>query len=68
MGEVEALANDSYSSEQIQKGGSGAPYQGHPELTQMRNKTSAELLALFKHFYIFVFQEHPLTDAGQIDH
>lgn len=68
MGEVEALVNDSYSSEQIQKGGSGAPYQGHPELTQMRNKTSAELLALFKHFYIFVFQEHPLTDAGQIDH
>lgn len=68
MGEVKALANGSYLSEQIQKGGSGAPYQGHPELTQTKNKTSAELLALFKRFYIFVFQEHPLTDAAQTDH
>lgn len=68
MYEAEALANGSYLSEQIQKGGSGAPNQGQPELTQTRNKTSAELLALFKHFYIFVFQEHPLTDAAQTNH
>lgn len=68
IGEVQPLDNDSYFSKQIQKGGNGSPYQGNPEFTQTRNKTSTELLALFKHFYIFVFQKHALTDAAQTDH
>lgn len=38
MGEIEALNNGSYLSKQIQKGGSGAPYQGHPETKNHTNE------------------------------
>lgn len=52
----------------LTEGREQCPSHGNPEFSQTQNKTSRELLALFKHFYIFVFQKHSLTAAAWTDH